>query len=1226
MKRIIRILLVLFPFMLIGQTKTQNYIKTVNYKVPVLTKISSPTFTQASQSTTYYDGLGRPIQSIQGGQSDSGKDIITHIKYDGFGRQTEEYLPFKSSASDMAFDTAAETNVLSYYANPTLGVTGNPAQESTLNPFSKIELESSPLNRVLKQASPGNDWKLTSGHEVKMDYQSNVLNEVRLFRASVSWDAASGLYVPSFTSSGYYAQNQLSKVITYDENTLASPSESNGSSIEFKNKQGQVVLKRTYGAVASGSVNEKHDTYYVYDNYGNLTYVIPPKASDLITDVQTSGAVLANIISSASVKAQDAPLYLVASNSIVLQPGFTAEAGSTFSAVIDPNQTILDDLCYQYKYDYRNRLAEKKLPGKQWEFIVYDKLDRVVAVGPTFSPFQDISSTGWIITKYDVFSRPVYTGWLNSTAATSTGRAQLQSVQNTVVSGPLNETKQASGTIDGISAYYSNLVAPTSLKLLTVNYYDNYAFPSSPAIPIPSSVEGQPVLGTSEVKGMETASWTRVLTTSSSVEGETVATFYDLKVRPVRVYIQNHLKGYTCTDSQLDFSGKTISSTIRHKRTDQDAELVTKDVFSYSSQDRLASQTHQINGVQPAEVLLSNTYDELGNLISKKVGGAIQNINYTYNIRGWLTSINDTGSLLKTGDPKDLFAFKINYNNSSVAGIDPLYNGNISETYWTSASETNPLIRGYGYSYDKLDRLKTSIFVRSGLPSNAYNENMTYDKNGNILSIKRNGANEITATSIDDLVYSYRSNTTNQLMKVTDNATGDKSKGFIDSTSNTIDDYDYDSNGNLIKDNNKNITQITYNHLDLPIQITFASNENIVYVYDAAGQKLKKTVNRSGVPAAVTEYLNGFQYLNGVLRFFPTAEGYVEHNSGVYKYVYQYKDHLGNIRLSYDKNLVIQEENNYYPFGLKHFGYNNNSVSSHDALKYKYNGKELQDENIGGQELALYDYGARNYDPALARWFNLDPLSEKFEQWSPYNYVLNNPLKLIDPTGMSAEDSTDVIKNADGTYTVVGGNANDGDNSIYQLNTDGSRTRIGYSATPYSFYNTDLNAFMGNIDPKNNSGREFLNRLLKENPGEAFYGYNATGGQQYDFKRTNGTKENIYTDVKDFFRGMPILGKENGLPIFASARDIGNIGAGLVIGRNGSSWGFARAGFDALESYQKGTNSKETNGTVYAERLGWNIGSAIYQRTELARIPGNAHFYNTTIPKGYIGLNFKQKR
>ncbi|OXB11116.1 RHS repeat-associated core domain-containing protein [Flavobacterium reichenbachii] len=996
--------------MVIAQTKTENYIKTVTYKTATTAQIPAPASTQATQKTTYFDGLGRPVQQVEGQQSQSGKDIITHIEYDAFGRQAEEYLPFKAETADMTFDPAVKTKVLSYYGTPNSAVNGNPALDATNFPLSKKEFEASPLNRILKQAAPGNDWRLGSGHEIKIAYQSNVTNEVKLFSASTNWNSESKLYKISFLNNGYYNANELYKTITYDENTASAPLEINGSTVEFKNKEGQVILKRTYNEQV------KHDTYYVYDIYGNLTYVIPPKAVDLIDD----SAVLPSDITSTAVTAPANVLHLTASNSITLKEGFHAQAGSTFSALIvtNGNQSVLDNLCYQYKYDDRNRLVEKKLPGKQWEFIVYDKLDRVVATGPANSPFSDLSTAGWIITKYDVFSRPVYTGWMTAQPADAAGRTALQTAQNNADPALLNETRQNSGTIDGIAAYYSNTVSPASFKLLTVNYYDNYTFPSTPQITVPASVEAQDVLTAAQVKGLATASWTRVLSSSTVVLGETSATFYDQKARPVRIYNTNYLGGYTYTDSKLDFTGKTQYSITRHKRLSTDAELTVKDAFTYSAQDRLLTQTHQINQ-GPIELTASNTYDELGQLISKKVGNTetapAQNINYTYNVRGWLTGINDPASLLKSGDPKDLFAFKINYNTaaSGIADVKPLYNGNISETYWATNSD-NGIIRSYGYKYDNLNRLREGVFKKAETFSNAYNEVLSYDKNGNILNLTRNGNSE-TATPIDALAYTYaNSSNSNKLLKVSDSS--NKTEGFIDGT-NTGDDYSYDLNGNMISDANKNITSITYNHLNLPVKITFAAAGNIVYLYTASGQKVQKIVNKTGVDSVKTDYLGGYQYDNGTLKFLPTAEGYAEPSGSSYKYVYQYKDHLGNVRLSYDKTLVIQEESNYYPFGLKHQGYNNVKIGVEN--KYKYNGKELQDE-LG---LGFYDYGARNYDPALGRWMNIDPKGEKYFNLSAYNYVANNPMVNIDPDG---KDIIFVVPGTNGTndrhYTYKKGN------------------------------------------------------------------------------------------------------------------------------------------------------------------------------------------------------------
>ncbi|MCX2682159.1 RHS repeat-associated core domain-containing protein, partial [Galbibacter sp. EGI 63066] len=114
---------------------------------------------------------------------------------------------------------------------------------------------------------------------------------------------------------------------------------------------------------------------------------------------------------------------------------------------------------------------------------------------------------------------------------------------------------------------------------------------------------------------------------------------------------------------------------------------------------------------------------------------------------------------------------------------------------------------------------------------------------------------------------------------------------------------------------------------------------------------------------------------------------------------------MGNIRLSYmdaDNNggittAEVIEESNYYPFGLKHMGYGPgiSSLGNDVAQRWKYNGKEF-DESL---DINTYDFGARNYDPALGRWMNLDPLAEKYTNLSPFSYVANNVVNAIDPDG-----------------------------------------------------------------------------------------------------------------------------------------------------------------------------------------------------------------------------------
>ncbi|WP_121329946.1 MULTISPECIES: DUF6443 domain-containing protein [unclassified Flavobacterium] len=894
------------------------------------------------QNITYFDGLGRSVQSMAIGQGVGGTDIVTPIQYDGFGRQVKEYLPYPVTNSG--------TNYPRIDANTAIvdltGIYSSKFVDAS-NPFSEKQLESSPLSRVLKQAAPGDAWAMNSGHEIKLDYQTNTgTTEVKLYKATATWDVGLGLYDISFSdATGYYGTNELYKTVTYDENTT--PGTKVGIE-EFKNKEGQVVLKRTYNGT------DQFDTYYVYDDkYGNLTYVIPPKADGTIT--------------------------------------------------LD----ILNDLCYQYKYDYRNRLVEKKLPGKQWEFIVYDKLDRPVATGPAASPFKDDATIGWMITKYDVLGRPIYTGWNPQTVSPST-RKTLQDAQNSATT--LFETKTLLD-IDEIATGYNNSIEPTNFKLLTVNYYDDYSFPDAQAEPV--KIIGQKLL--TNVKGMPTGSWTRVVTTLTSKAGETATIFYDEKGRAISTYLKNYLGGKNHADSELDFSGKTLSSITVHQRLDGGDQIVIDEKFTYSAQDRLLTHTHQING-GTIQLMASNEYDNLGQLKNKIVGNTtgspLQKVDYTYNIRGWLTDINDTKDLKQGTEPRDLFAFRINYNKieGSTSYTKELYNGNIAETFWSSGLDGSGIKHGYGYQYDQLNRLKDAWYQEPKLANsdNYFGENnIEYDKNGNITKLLRRrklSTSNPYADPMDNLDYFYKANT-NLLMKVTDKSNAPE--GFKDDSNgsnDTVDDYDYDLNGNLIKDDNKGINVIDYNHLNLPKKITFGTKGTIEYIYNAAGQKVKKVVTETGKTAIVTDYLGGFQYKDTSLEFFPTAEGYVKNTNGNLSYVFQYKDHLGNVRVSYTKNssnvLEVIDENNYYPFGLTHVS---NSILPGTNNKYKYNGKELQDDDIGGSKLNMYDYGARNYDPALGRWMNIDPLAENSRKWTPYNYAYNNPVYFVDPDGMQSE-------------------------------------------------------------------------------------------------------------------------------------------------------------------------------------------------------------------------------
>lgn len=937
-----------------AQTNAQNYTTEIIYSEGRNPFGSSTPGLDDFVTTTYYDALGRPIQQVQKNASPvNNQNIVTHVEYEKNIGQTKEYLPFTTNGSNADYITNGQQATINYY-NANYSRYGN----STIpNPYSEKKLEKTPSPRVLEVGAPGIDWNISffeglgvpveDRNTIRYAYSFNGFNEVKKFSVNTVWDSGRELYTNSITENGYYEQNSLKKTVTKNENWKIADGKNNTTE-EFTAVDGKIILKRTYNAGTA------HDTFYVYDFYGNLAYVLPPLAN---------GSVVGN---------------------------------------------NLEELCYQYLYDEKNRLVEKKLPQKSWEYVVYDTADRIVMTGPVNNPFTESSNKGWIFTKYDVFGRVVYTGYYEKEQPDSDVRKNFA---NTIKSESISyETKtDYDNSIDDTTVWYTNDLFPKEeVNLLTINYYDDYESPNVPESLF--EIETGSAYNTS-VKGLLTSSWVRVVNEDYGKDYIKSYTLYNDKYQPIRNYTTNFLGGYQQTDYELTFRGLPLKTITIHKKDSAANEISIANNYGYDNKERLITHTHSING-GAEETILENVYDELGSLTIKKVGGttgnALQNVDYKYNIRGWLTDINNA-EYYHVDTQNDLFEMMLNYNQSGGwLNNKELYNGNINSVY--TRTKTDNIFRGYAYHYDDLNRitLAQNVFYQNGgwrigvTPDDTYNEELTYDKNGNILTLNRTGESiGGQGIKIDDLTYTYSAN---QLQTVTD--VTNSPEGFNDGNT-TGTDYTYDAFGNLKTDKNKSITNITYNHLNLPVEITFATGK-ITYTYDATGTKVKKVVQPNSGVAQTTDYLYGFQYLNGQLQFFPHAEGYVKPTgTNSYLYVYQYKDHLGNVRLSYadcDGDGVINpateilEENNYYPFGVKHKGYNQiaNSCRSEEAEAYKFLNKEYEDSFA----LNVTETDFRHYDNALGRFNVLDPMAELAYDFTPYRYGFNNPVYFNDPSGL----------------------------------------------------------------------------------------------------------------------------------------------------------------------------------------------------------------------------------
>ncbi|WEK69559.1 MAG: DUF6443 domain-containing protein [Candidatus Chryseobacterium colombiense] len=935
---------------------TENYIYTktyLNHPDP-----SDPTqLLKASETVQYFDGLGRPKQIINIKASPSNKDLVTTIPYDGFGRQVDSWLPAPMPSLNGGIQSGVDGAAQSYYSDST--------------PFTHQNFEASPLDRVLSQVQPGLDWQ---GHAVQFGYDANVDGEVIKYTTTTTWE--NGATKSTIEYGGTYIVGQLYKNTVTDED--------GNKTIEFKNGKGQVVLVRKVL-----NATDSADTYYVYNEYDQLAWVIPP----LLSKKQTWGW--------------------------------------------DDQQA----LSYEYRYDGRNRLVEKRLPGKDWEYMVYDKADRLVLT-------QDGNQRPdhkWSFNKYDKFGRIIYTG-------IAIDNGDRNAVQGWILfTYGINTEVSGSYTQSGMQIPYGNTAYPQNIEsILTVNFYDTYPTGTSaftPTIPNQSAVLTDNMSSEVNTKSLPLASYVKNIEDDNWTKNYS---YYDTRGRVIATHSINHLGGYTKTESKLEFSGLAQQTITRHKRLSSDTEKLITETFTYDLQNRLKVHKHKVDS-NPEEILAQNEYNELSQLTTKKVGGSalgtgLQEVNYAYNIRGWMTQINDPANLGTT----DLFGYKINYN--LVEGMEnphsdymdlkvkPKFNGNIAETSWRTATTPNDNLRRYGYVYDGLNRLKAGFYQKDNNPSaREYFEKMDYDLNGNITHLQRSGAllqNYSITETFDDLTYHYENNnSSNRLSTVTDASVN--YGGYPETGGNTI---PYDLNGNMTSHEDKGILGITYNFLNLPSYLLFNAGlprrngilrNNTSYLYRADGVKLRKIYKfapydpfgtATELSTETTEYLDGFQYLGSSqnapkggttfktnLLFYPTSEGYYDFLEN--RYIYNYTDHLGNVRLSYFKSgseIKVLEENNYYPFGLKHNGYN--PTIGNLAYQYKYNGKELQTDS------GMYDYGARFYMPDLGRWGVIDPLAEAYTKLSPYNYTLNNPILFIDPDGTYVDTSLIYEKNKDGSY------------------------------------------------------------------------------------------------------------------------------------------------------------------------------------------------------------------
>ena len=501
-------------------------------------------------------------------------------------------------------------------------------------------------------------------------------------------------------------------------------------------------------------------------------------------------------------------------------------------------------------------------------------------------------------------------------------------------------------------------------------------------------------------KGQLTGNWTVRLT--SQLAGSTYSVmYYDDRYRVIQRKGNNSLNGMEAVYTSYNFEGSPVKEKRIHSVPGQDIITEVRN-HTYDLANRLLQTTYQLNDDAPV-ILVDNVYDEIGRLkTEKRTGHSKLRTDYTYNLRSWTKGINGP-----------LFHQTLTYQES-IDGTTPYYNGNISSMTWKSGGSAATNEMGYRFTYDGLSRMKDAIYGETNTLSinqNRFSEQITgYDKMGNILGLLRYGQTSATGYGlVDNLSLVYNGN---QLQSVDDHAPNSvygNGMEFKDNANQPV-EYGYDKNGNLTKDLNKNISNIRYNLINLPSQITFSDGNTIDYEYGSDGRKLR-TVHQTGNTILTTDYCGNAIYENGSLKLLLTETGYVSFPDK--KFHFYLKDHQGNVRVVADKDGKLEETNDYYPFG-------GTFTTSTSVQPYKYNGKEL--DRVSG--LNLYDYGARYYDATIGRWCMVDSLSEKYYSFNSYNYCGNNPARYVDPDGNGWNEAWPFLKSSLSFSFSIGGQAN----------------------------------------------------------------------------------------------------------------------------------------------------------------------------------------------------------
>jgi RHS repeat-associated protein len=784
---------------ILGIDLDHNYVRTIDVLVPnktTYTAAESGAITERISVHNFFDGLGRPLQTVTNQTSAAQKDLVQPFAYDVYGREIKKYLPYTdvnetngwykpNALRDPNSTGTAQAQYMTGKQYPFYQTGGNIPVDTV--PYSRVRFETSPLNRPIEQASAGDAWRpdatdsySSTDRTVKSSYETNEgATEVLLW----TYTYPSPTYLLGLVNTGtgsipaYYPVDQLYRTRTKNEDRY--------EVIEYKDKMGRVVLKRVQSKATSPVLGDTDyaSTYYIYDGFGNLVVVIPPEATKrLATEYYQSGS-------------NDAS-----------------------------KDSFLRRWAFRYTYDAQMRMSQKQVPGAAPVYMVYDGRDRVVLTqdgNQRTDASGNITKKDWTYTKYDAINRPIITGIYNHSSVVD------QAAMQTYVNGQMVSGNQFYEDYNSDGTYTTRVFPTTTPNLQTVNYYDNYNFRSqwlqtlsynyapdtlSQTVPPMATPYTHPGTENVRVVGKPTGKKVKVLD-GEALGGYTwlkSATYYDGKYRVIQSKEDNYKGGIDRTSTLFDFPGKPLIVKTSHL----DADVTWKDMVGLKQIGNMlyrtvADSSWGVSGAASVQRLAAGQNGWLEVVISEKnkrrmIGLCDVNsdASYTSMDYAWYPTINNSELYIyESGTNRGLIG---NYKSGDVLKIERTgtvinyYQNNVLKFTSSVASstvlmadvaiyKTNATVTNVRSSFSSIDRIVT--------------RRMEYDNNNRLVRTWHRIGKSGTGTE-----YLLSHNTYNELGQLVDKKLHSTNSGATDAKQSI--DYLYNIRGWLTKINNSDVSTV----------------------------------------------------------------------------------------------------------------------------------------------------------------------------------------------------------------------------------------------------------------------------------------------------------------------------------------------------------------------------------------------------------------------------------